>query len=78
VIVRAGTVTVYHAPDCTPQNFGPGSPLGSTFIDQGNDLHLVRNNSDSVTADVCVVSFVPAGFGRRIDKPNPNPSICPN
>ena len=78
VIVKSGTLTVYHAPDCTPEDFGPGSPNGSTFVDQGHDLHMVRNNSTTVTADVYVVSFVPAGFGRRIDEPNPNPSICPN
>ena len=78
VIVRSGTLSVYHAPDCTPMDFGPGSANGSTFTDQGHDLHMVRNNSTTVTADVYVVSFVPAGFGRRIDEPNPNPSICPN
>jgi hypothetical protein len=38
---------------------------------------MVRNNG-TVDADVYVVSFVPAGFQRRIDEPNPNPSICPN
>jgi hypothetical protein len=38
---------------------------------------MVRNNGTSV-ADVYVVSFVPAGFARRIDEPNPNPAICPN
>ena len=27
---------------------------------------------------VAVVSFVPAGFQRRIDENNPNPSVCPN
>jgi hypothetical protein len=78
VIVKAGTLSAYHAPDCTPEDFGPGSPNGSTFVDQGHDLHLVRNNSTTQTADVYVVSFVPAGFGRRIDEPNPNPAICPN
>lgn len=78
VIVKFGTLSVYHAPDCVPEEIGPGSPLGSTFVDQGHDLHMVRNNSSSVTADVYVVSFVPAGFGRRIDKPNPNSSICPD
>ncbi len=55
-----------------------GSPLGSTFVDQGHDLHMVRNNSTTDVADVYVVSFVPAGFSRRIDEPNPNPTICPN
>jgi hypothetical protein len=78
VVVKSGTLSVYHAPDCTSQDFGPGSPLGSTFVDQGHDLHMVRNNSTTVTADVYVVSFVPAGFQRRIDEPNPNPGVCPN
>jgi len=79
VIVKSGTLTAYHAPDCTmPHDFGPGSPNGSTFVDDGHDLHMVRNNSTTDVADVYVVSFVPAGFGRRIDEPNPNPGICPN
>ena len=77
VIVKSGTLSVYHAPDCVAQQFGPGSPIGSTFVDQGHDLHMVRNNG-TVAADVYVVSFVPQGFQRRIDEPNPNPSICPN
>ena len=78
VTVKSGTLSVYQAPDCTPEDFGPGSPNGSTFVDQGHDLHMVRNNSTTVVADVYVVSFVPAGFQRRIDEPNPDPSICPN
>ncbi|HZP15751.1 MAG TPA: hypothetical protein VFA96_08010 [Nocardioides sp.] len=78
VIVKSGTLTVYHAPDCAPEAFGPQSPNGSTFVDEGHDLHVVRNNSGTDVTDVYVVSFVPAGFGRRIDEPNPNPAICPN
>jgi hypothetical protein len=79
VTVKSGTLSVYHDSDCTtPEDFGPGSPNGSTFVDQGHDLHMVRNNSSTDVADVYVVSFVPAGFARRIDEPNPNPSICPN
>jgi hypothetical protein len=77
VVVKSGMLSVYHAPDCTAQDFGPTSALGSTFTDEGQDLHMVRNNG-AVDADVYVVSFVPAGFGRRIDEPNPNPGICPN
>jgi hypothetical protein len=77
VIVKSGTLSAYHGPDCTPQDYGPTSPLGSTFTDEGHDLHLVRNNG-TVDVDVYVVSFVPAGFARRIDEPNPNPSVCPN
>lgn len=79
VTVKSGTLSVYDGSDCTnPEDFGPGSPNGSTFVDQGHDLHMVRNNSTTDVADVYVVSFVPAGFARRIDEPNPNPSICPN
>jgi len=78
VIVKSGTLSAYHAPDCAPEDYGPGSPNGNTFVDQGHDLHMVRNNSTTDIADVYVVSFVPAGFGRRIDEPNPNPSVCPN
>jgi hypothetical protein len=77
VIVKSGTLSVYHGPACKPELYGPGSPLGSTFVDQGGDLHVVRNNT-KVVDDVYVVSFVPAGFARRIDKPNPNPAVCPN
>ena len=77
IIVKSGMLTEYHAPDCTPHDYGPGSPLGSTFVDDGNDVHLVRNNG-AVTVDSYVVSFLPAGFARRIDKPNPDPSACPS
>ena len=77
VIVKSGVLSVYHAPDCTVEGYGPGMPLGSTFVDQGNDMHVVRNNS-TVTDDVYVVSFVPSGFPRRINQDNPNPSVCPN
>ena len=78
VIVKSGTLSVYHAADCTtPEDFAPGSPNGSTFVDQGHDLHMVRNNSTTVVADVYVVSFVPAGFPRRIDESNPDQASCP-
>jgi quercetin dioxygenase-like cupin family protein len=77
VIVKSGTLSAYHAPRCEPEDYGPGSPLGSTFIDGGHDLHMVRNNG-AVDADVYVVSIVPAGFARRIDEPNPDPTTCPN
>ena len=78
VIVKAGTLSAYHSADCTtPEDFGPASPLGSTFVDQGHDLHMVRNNSATVVADVYVISFVPAGFPRRIDEANPDMTRCP-
>ena len=77
VIVKSGTLSVYHAPDCERMDYGPGSPNGSTFVDAGHDFHMVRNNG-TVTAEVYVVSIVPAGFDRRIEEPNPNPGVCPN
>jgi hypothetical protein len=77
VIVSAGMLSVYHAPDCMRMDYGPGSPLGSTFVDGGHDTHMVRNNG-TVEADVHVISIVPAGFLRRIDEDNPNPGVCPD
>ena len=78
VIVKSGTLSVYHGTDCTSsEEYGPGAPLGSTFVDGGHDVHMVRNNT-AVVDEVYVVSFVPAGFARRIDEPNPDPGVCPN
>jgi quercetin dioxygenase-like cupin family protein len=72
VIVQSGTATFYLAkdPKCRPHV----APAGSGFVDQGQDVHVVRNegNVDLVTV---VVSLVPAGFDRRIDEPNPG--NCP-
>jgi len=68
VIVKSGTATFYMAddPTCAPHVV----PEGSGFVDEGSDVHVVRNegNVDLVTV---VVSFVPAGFTRRIDQPSP-------
>jgi hypothetical protein len=65
VIVKSGTLSVYHTLDCKPKDFGPLTPNGTAFVDQGHDLHMVRNNSTTDTADVYVVSFVPAGQKMR-------------
>ena len=58
VIVKSGTATFYLAadPTCTPHMV----PAGSGFVDQGHDVHVVRNEGrvDLVTV---VVSLVPAG-----------------
>lgn len=77
VVVKSGTLSAYMSPGCKRTDYGPGSPHGSTFIDGGHDVHMVRNNG-TTTAEVYVVSIVPAGFDRRIDEPNPNPRICPS
>jgi quercetin dioxygenase-like cupin family protein len=72
VIVKSGTATFYLAadPTCTPHVV----PAGSGFVDQGHDVHVVRNEG-SVDLVTVVVSLVPAGFDRRIDEPNPG--NCP-
>jgi quercetin dioxygenase-like cupin family protein len=68
VIVKSGTATFYLAndPSCTPHVV----PAGSGFVDQGDDVHVVRNEG-SVDLVTVVVSLVPAGFDRRIDEPSP-------
>jgi quercetin dioxygenase-like cupin family protein len=74
VIVKSGTATFYLAadPTCAPHVV----PAGSGFVDQGHDIHVVRNEGrvDLVTV---VVSLVPAGFDRRIDAPSPG-TCLPN
>ena len=72
VIVKSGTATFYLAadPTCTPHVV----PAGSGFVDQGHDVHVVRNEG-SVDLVTVVVSLVPAGFDRRIDEPSPG--NCP-
>jgi quercetin dioxygenase-like cupin family protein len=73
VIVKSGTATFYMGddPTCAPQVV----QAGSGFVDNGHDIHVVRNegNVDLVTV---VVSLVPTGFARRIDQPAP--ANCPN
>jgi quercetin dioxygenase-like cupin family protein len=74
VIVKSGTATFYLAadPTCTPHVV----PAGSGFVDQGHDVHVVRNEGivDLVTV---VVSLVPADAVRRIDEPSPG-NCLPN
>jgi quercetin dioxygenase-like cupin family protein len=73
VIVKSGTATFYMGddPTCAPHVV----TAGQGFVDNGHDIHVVRNegNVDLVTV---VVSLVPAGFTRRIDEPAP--ANCPN
>src|SRR5918996_2209381 len=68
VIVKSGTATFYLAsdPTCTPHVV----PAGSGFVDQGRDVHVVRNEG-SVDLVTVVVSLVPADAARRIDEPSP-------
>jgi quercetin dioxygenase-like cupin family protein len=68
VVVKSGALTLYLAsdPTCSPRVV----PAGSGFVDNGGDVHVVRNEG-SVEAVVYVASLVPQGFARRIDEPAP-------
>jgi hypothetical protein len=72
VLVKAGALTLYRGddPTCTPQVVS----AGSGFVDDGGDVHIVRNEG-TVDAVVYVVSLVPKGAPRRIDQPSPG--NCP-
>jgi len=72
VIVKSGTATFYKGddPSCSPTVV----QAGTGFVDNGGDLHVVRNEG-SVDLFTVVVSLIPAGFARRIDEPSPG--NCP-
>jgi quercetin dioxygenase-like cupin family protein len=72
VVVKSGALTLYSGddPTCTPHLVA----AGSGFVDDGGDVHVVRNEG-SVDAVVYVTSLVPHGAARRIDEPSPG--NCP-
>jgi quercetin dioxygenase-like cupin family protein len=72
VSVKTGALTLYRGddPSCTPEVI----QAGSGFVDDGGDVHLVRNEG-SVETVVYVTSLVPRGAARRIDEPSPG--NCP-
>jgi quercetin dioxygenase-like cupin family protein len=72
VIVKSGTASLYKAddPTCTAEVV----PTGSSFVDPGGDVHVVRNEGSVDLVNV-VITLVPRGAARRIDEPNPG--NCP-
>jgi quercetin dioxygenase-like cupin family protein len=72
VIIKSGTATHYMAddPTCTPHVL----PAGSSFVDSGGGVHVVRNEG-TVELVQLVTSIIPAGAARRIDQPKPG--NCP-
>jgi quercetin dioxygenase-like cupin family protein len=69
VIVKSGALTLYRAddPTCTPEVVA----AGSGFVDDGGDIHLVRNEG-TVDTVVYVMSIVPRDAARRINQPQPS------
>jgi len=72
VVVKSGALTIYRGddPTCTPEVI----EAGSGFVDDGGDIHVVRNEG-SVDVVVYVTSIIPKGAVRRIDEPSPG--NCP-
>jgi quercetin dioxygenase-like cupin family protein len=69
IIITSGQVTEYHA-DCTAHVYGPGTANGTTLIDTGDDVHVIRN--EGVTAATgFAVQLVASGAPRRIDASAP-------
>ena len=68
VVVKSGALTLYRADD--PSCTGRVIEAGHGFVDNGGDVHVVRNEGTVLTV-VYVSSLVPAGFDRRIDEPKP-------
>ena len=68
VVVKSGALTLYLADD--PSCTGHVVEAGHGFVDNGGDVHVVRNEGTEL-AVVYVSSLVPAGFDRRIDQPKP-------
>lgn len=73
VIVTAGTVTEYAAPDldCKPHIYTEGM----SFMDSHQDhAHIIRNEGDSVARTIAI-QLISAGEARRID--SVDPGTCP-
>jgi quercetin dioxygenase-like cupin family protein len=70
VTVTLGEITVYDAAVCAPTRYG----LGETFVDDGDHVHLIRNESGTA-AETAAVQLIPRGATRRIDAEQPN--NCP-
>jgi len=65
VVVKTGALTLYLASD--PTCTGHVVSAGHGFVDNGGDVHVVKNEG-LVETIVYVTSLVPEGFARRIDE----------
>lgn len=74
VTILRGTMSFYHAEDCTHRiNY----TAGQSFSNLPDEIHLARNEG-SVDLVVYATYYVPVGTGMlRIDQPSPGPD-CPD
>lgn len=67
ITVKSGTATEYHGDD-------PNTPhihyAGSSFVDDGQGAHIVRNEG-SVNLELVAFQILAPGAPRRIDQPQP-------
>jgi quercetin dioxygenase-like cupin family protein len=74
VTVKSGTLTLYHAEDCTN---GIDYTAGQSFSNLPDEIHLARNNSTTQELVIFASYFVPSSTGGlRIDQPSPGVE-CP-
>jgi quercetin dioxygenase-like cupin family protein len=67
VSVKSGTATNYQSDDpTTPHVY----TAGSSFVDDGQHAHIVRNEGDT-NLELVAVQILPRGATRRIDQPAP-------
>jgi quercetin dioxygenase-like cupin family protein len=67
ITVTEGTVTIYEGddPSCTPHEY----TQGMTFVDEGGEHSHVIRNETAFEARTMAVQVIPAGAGRRDDRP---------
>jgi quercetin dioxygenase-like cupin family protein len=65
ITVVSGTLTAYDS-GCTPHVYA----AGTCFVDDGDHIHLVRNEGSVQAVDIAT-QLVPAGFPRRTEADNP-------
>ena len=65
ITVVSGTLTAYDS-SCTPHVYN----AGECFVDDGDHIHLVRNEGSVPAVDIAT-QLVPAGFPRRTEADNP-------
>jgi hypothetical protein len=68
VVVKTGAITFYHGDD--PTCSGTRHPAGTSFIEEGGDVGIARNE-EAVETTVVATFFVPAGSPTRIDADRP-------
>jgi hypothetical protein len=73
IIVAAGTVTEYEAPDleCRPHVYTKGMAFVDPHVDPHHDhAHMIRNEGNAVARTIAI-QLIPAGVARRIDSADP-------